>query len=64
MDILKLELSLEQKFSLRKYEKQVQELSLTQAQELLVEALRQLMVKDNTIGSLVKSGFGRGKEIG
>jgi hypothetical protein len=64
MDILKLELSLEQKFSLRKYEKQVQALSLTQAQELLVEAFRQLMVKDNTIGSLVKSGFGLGKEIG
>jgi hypothetical protein len=60
MDMLALGLSLEQKFSLRKYEEQVQKLSLTQAQELLVEALRQLMVKDNTIRSLVKSGSGLG----
>jgi Phycobilisome degradation protein nblA len=60
MDMLALGLSLEQKFSLRKYEEQVQKLSLTQAQELLVEALSQLMVKDNTIRSLVKSGSGLG----
>jgi Phycobilisome degradation protein nblA len=55
MDNLALELSLEQQFSLRKYESQVKELSQTQSQEFLLEALRQLMVKDNAIRSLVKS---------
>ena len=55
MDILALELSLEQQFSLAKYEQQVKDLSQDSAQEFLVEAFRQLMVKDNVIRSLVKS---------
>ncbi len=58
MNISKLELSLEQQFSLRKYEKQVTKLDRIQAQKFLLEALRQLMVKDNAIRSLVKSGSG------
>jgi hypothetical protein len=58
MDISALELSLEQQFSLRKYQSQVKELSQDQAQEFLLEAFRQLMVKDNAIRSLVKSGAG------
>jgi Phycobilisome degradation protein nblA len=56
VDILSLELSLEQQFSLAKYEQQVKGLSQDRAQEFLVEAFRQLMVKDNVIRSLVKSG--------
>ena len=56
MDLSALELSLEQQFSLSKYELHVKELSQDRAQEFLVEAFRQLMVKDNVIRSLVKSG--------
>jgi Phycobilisome degradation protein nblA len=55
MDISALELSLEQQFSLSKYELQVKELSQERAQEFLIEAFRQLMVKDNAIRSLIKS---------
>lgn len=58
MGILPLELSLEQQFHLKKYEHQVTDLSQEQAQEFLVEAFRQLMLKDNAIRSLMKSGFG------
>jgi Phycobilisome degradation protein nblA len=58
MNISALELSLEQQFSLRKYEKQVTRLDLQQAQKFLLEALRQLMIEDNAIRSLVKSGSG------
>ncbi|WP_310488881.1 NblA/ycf18 family protein [Chamaesiphon sp. VAR_69_metabat_338] len=56
MDILALELSLEQQFSLAKYSQQVKELSPERAQEFLLEAFRQLMVKDNVIRALAKSG--------
>ena len=58
MNIAALELSLEQQFSLKQYENQVTSLSLYQAQEFLIEVLRQLMVKDNVIRSLMKSGLG------
>ena len=58
MDVLALELSLEQQFHLKKYEHQVTDLSQKQAQEFLVEAFRQLMIKDNAIRSLMKSAFG------
>jgi hypothetical protein len=56
MNILELELSLEQQFSLRQYESQVTNLSQDQASEFLIEALRQLMIKDNAIRSLIRSG--------
>jgi Phycobilisome degradation protein nblA len=56
VDILALELSIEQQFSLAKYAKQVKELSPDRAQEFLVEAFRQLMVKDNVIRALAKTG--------
>jgi hypothetical protein len=58
MDMQALQLSLEQEFALAKYEQQVQALSQDRAREFLIEAFRQLMVKDNVIRSLVKtSGF-------
>ncbi len=57
MDVLQLQLSLEQQFSLRKYEKQVTELSQSQAQEFLIESFRQLMIKDNAIRSLMKAEY-------
>jgi Phycobilisome degradation protein nblA len=55
MNIPKLQLSLEQKFALMQYEKQVISVGRVQAQELLIEAFRQLMVKDNVIRALMKS---------
>ena len=58
MNIPKLQLSLEQEFALIQYEKQVTSVSQVQAQELLIEAFRQLMVKDNVIRSLMKSEMG------
>jgi Phycobilisome degradation protein nblA len=59
MDKSALELSLEQEFSLSKYERHVKELSQDRAQKFLIEAFRQLMVKDNVIRSLVNSSQGR-----
>lgn len=54
MDI-QMALSLEQKFSLKLYEENVKELSHEQSQELLLEVMRQLMVKDNMIKQLIKN---------
>jgi hypothetical protein len=51
---LSLELSLEQKFNLKLYEDQIKDLSQEQAQTFLLEVLRQLMVKDNVIRSLLR----------
>jgi Phycobilisome degradation protein nblA len=56
VDILALELSLEQQFSLAQYAQQVQGLSQDRAQVFLIEAFRQLMVKDNIIRALAQSG--------
>jgi Phycobilisome degradation protein nblA len=57
MDILALDLSLEQEFLLKNYEQQVKHLSPERAQEFLLEAFRQLMIKDNAIRSLIKSSI-------
>jgi hypothetical protein len=48
-----LELSLEQEFSLKTYEQQVKGLNQDQAQGLLLEVLRQLMIKENVIKHLI-----------
>lgn len=53
MDI-PVELSLEQKFNLKLYEKQIKGLSSEESQEFLLEVLRQLMVKDNMLKHLLK----------
>lgn len=58
MNSLQLELSLEQQFYLRQSKASVAQLSRIQAQELLVEVLHQLLVKDNVIRSLMKSQLG------
>jgi acyl-CoA-binding protein len=47
-------LSLEQRFNLKVYEDQVKGLSQEEAQNYLLEVLRQLMVKDNMIKHLLK----------
>jgi hypothetical protein len=53
MDI-PMELSLEQQFNMRAYQNQVKGLNQEQAQEMLLEVMRQLMVKDNVIKHLLK----------
>ncbi|MEA5625060.1 NblA/ycf18 family protein [Nostoc sp. UHCC 0251] len=53
MDI-PMELNLEQKFNLKLYEEQVKRLNQEESQKLLLEVLRQLMVKDNMIKHLLK----------
>ncbi len=53
MDI-PLELSMEQQFSLRTYQDQVKGLDQAQAQEMLLEVMRQMMLKENVIKHLLK----------
>lgn len=48
------ELSLEQQFNLRAYEEEVKRMDSAQAQALLMQVLRQLMVKENVIRHLLK----------
>ena len=47
-------LSLEQEFSLQKIASQVKTLSPGQAQELIVELQRQLMIKDNLCKQIIR----------
>lgn len=49
------ELSLEQQFQIRLMEASVQDMSLDQMREYLIQAARLLMLKDNVIRDLVKS---------
>jgi Phycobilisome degradation protein nblA len=53
MDI-PMELNLEQKFNLKLYEEQIKGLNEEESHKLLLEVLRQLMVKDNMIKHLLK----------
>ena len=49
-----MDLNLEQKFNLKLYEEQIKGLNQEESQKLLLEVLRQLMVKDNMIKYLLK----------
>lgn len=51
---ISLELTLEQQFQMRLMEEQVAIMTREQATELLLQASRLLMIKDNVIRSLVK----------
>ncbi|WP_228016383.1 NblA/ycf18 family protein [Leptolyngbya ectocarpi] len=48
-------LTLEQEFSLNILKSQVKNLSLDQAQEYVVEIMRQMMLKDNLVKHLLKN---------
>jgi hypothetical protein len=48
------QLTIEQQFRLQTLKQQVAELSREQAQEYLLEVLRQMMVKDNLVKHLLK----------
>jgi Phycobilisome degradation protein nblA len=50
-------LSFEQQFSLRVYRAQVDRLDLPTTQDLLLEVLRQSMVKENLFKELIKNGI-------
>lgn len=56
MDI-PLSLTMEQQFNMKVYEDQVKNLSADQAQDFLLEIMRQLMIKDNVIRHLIKQGL-------
>jgi hypothetical protein len=47
---------MEQQFNMKVYEDQVKNLSADQAQDFLLEIMRQLMIKDNVIRHLIKQG--------
>ena len=49
-------LSFEQQFNLRVYKEQVGHLDLPTAQDMLLEVLRQSMVKDNLLKEIIKNG--------
>ncbi len=50
-------LSFEQEFNLRVYKAQVENLDLATAQNLLLEVLRQSMVKENLLKQIIKNGI-------
>ena len=50
-------LSMEQQFKLKIVQDQVKGLSLEQAQEYVVEVMRQMMVKDNLVKHLLKNAY-------
>ncbi|MEB3177483.1 MAG: NblA/ycf18 family protein [Nostocaceae cyanobacterium] len=52
-----LTLTLEQEFNLKLYEEMAKKLSKEQAQEYLLEVLRQLMIKDNFLKQLMRSNM-------
>ena len=54
------QLSVEQEFSLRRFSDQVKNLSREQAQNLLIELNKQMMIKDNLYKQLLKPHLGIG----
>lgn len=54
MDPKSFQLTLEQQFEMRRMQDEVQNMSREQALELLIQASRLLMLKDNVIKMLVK----------
>ena len=49
-------LTLEQKFKLTVVKEQLKHLTLKQAQDFVVEVIRQSMIKDNLVKQMLKSG--------
>jgi Phycobilisome degradation protein nblA len=54
---LPLTLNLEQQFNLKIYQDQIRHMSQDQAQDALLEVMRQIMIKDNVIRHLMKGQF-------
>ena len=53
-----IKMSLEQKFSLRSFETQVQQMSKEQAQEFLVKLYEQMIVRENMYKEFIKHQWG------
>lgn len=53
-----IELSLEQQFSIRAFQTQVENMSLEQAQDFLVKLYEQMMVREATYQNLLKHQWG------
>lgn len=53
-----VELSLEQQFSIRSFETQVQQMSREQAQEFLVKLYEQMIMKENMYKAFIKHSWG------
>jgi len=53
-----VELSLEQQFSIRSFETQVQQMSREQAQDFLVKLYEQMVVREATYQELLKHQWG------
>lgn len=53
-----VELSLEQQFSIRSFETQVQQMSQEQAQDFLVKLYRQMVMREATYKELLKHQWG------
>jgi hypothetical protein len=53
-------LSLEQQFSIRSFRIRVQEMSREQAQNLLIELYKQMIVRENMYNALLKHQWGLG----
>lgn len=52
------ELSLEQQFSIRSFETQVQRMSREQAQEFLIKLYEQMLMRENLYKSFIKHEWG------
>ncbi|NER94481.1 MAG: NblA-related protein [Symploca sp. SIO1B1] len=55
-----IELSMEQQFSLRSFETQVQKMSREQAQDFLIQLYEQMMVRENMYKEFLKQEWGIG----
>ncbi len=53
-----MELSLEQQFSLRSFETQVEKMSREQAQDFLIKLYEQMIVRENMYKSFIKHQWG------
>lgn len=53
-----MELSLEQKFSLRSFETQVKQMSREQAQDFLMQLYEQMLLKENMYKDFLKHEWG------
>ncbi len=53
-----IELSLEQQFSIRSFQSQVQKMSREQAQEFLVKLYEQMLVRENMYKQFIKYEWG------
>ncbi len=57
------QLSLEQQFELRLFADQVRDLSLEEAQELLIRLRESMVIQANTFQDIIKASWGIGQDL-